>query len=245
MDHIVRKGYEGTGPGAITPDGCAVELYRRLPVFDEPKWLALAAPSRPGARLLELGAGVGRLTRPLNEQGFIVTAVDESAEMLAEVREWLPRVRVVRSPIESLDLPGERYDVVVLMSFLVHAGAEGLREGFLRTCRRHVADDGVVVIQREAAGRHEGLPVERQYPDGGLVRIVSSEPAAGEGRPGTRSVHVQYEFPDAHWTQTFLSCPLTEQEFETALEEAGLKVDAYLDPERTWVRAVPVGARPA
>ncbi|MGW7411359.1 class I SAM-dependent methyltransferase [Streptomyces sp. NPDC054863] len=245
MDHFVRKGYGGTGPGAITPDGCAVELYRRLPVLDEPKWLALAAPARPGARLLELGSGVGRLTRPLTEQGFTVTAVDESAEMLAEIREWLPRVRTVRSPIEALDLPGERFDVVVLMSFLVHAGTEGMREGLLRTCRRHVADDGVVVIQREAAGRHEGLPVERRYAGGELVRIVSSEPARGEGRPGARSLHVEYEFPDARWTQTYLSCPLTEQEFETALEEAGLAVDAYLDPDRTWVRAVPVGAGPA
>ncbi|MEU8886789.1 class I SAM-dependent methyltransferase [Streptomyces sp. NPDC048442] len=244
MDHIVRKGYEGTGPGAITPDGCAVELYRRLPVLDEPKWLALAAPPRPGARLLELGSGTGRLTRPLTEQGFAVTAVDESAEMLAEVREWLPGVRTVRSPIEALDLPGERFDVVVLMSFLVHAGAEGLREGFLRVCRRHVADDGVVVIQREAAGRHEGLPAVRHYPDGGLVRIVSSEPAPDGGRPGARSVHVEYEFPDANWTQTFMACPLTEKEFETALQEAGLAVDAYLDPDRTWVRAVPVGTRP-
>ncbi|MEU2051056.1 SAM-dependent methyltransferase, partial [Streptomyces albidoflavus] len=28
----MRKGYQGTGPGAITPDGCAVELYSRLPI---------------------------------------------------------------------------------------------------------------------------------------------------------------------------------------------------------------------
>ncbi|NEE17562.1 SAM-dependent methyltransferase, partial [Streptomyces sp. SID7499] len=29
-ESLAREGYEGTGPGAITPDGCAVELYRRL-----------------------------------------------------------------------------------------------------------------------------------------------------------------------------------------------------------------------
>ncbi|MBW5424432.1 SAM-dependent methyltransferase, partial [Streptomyces sp. BG9H] len=32
----MREGYEGTGPGAITPDGCAVEMYARLAVGDEP-----------------------------------------------------------------------------------------------------------------------------------------------------------------------------------------------------------------
>ena len=26
----------GTGPGVITPDGCAVELYARLPAWREP-----------------------------------------------------------------------------------------------------------------------------------------------------------------------------------------------------------------
>ncbi len=40
----MREGYEGTGPGAITPDGCAVELYARLPVGSEPEVIAAAVP---------------------------------------------------------------------------------------------------------------------------------------------------------------------------------------------------------
>ena len=66
--------------------------------------------------------------------------------------------------------------------------------------------------------------------------MVSSDPAG----PGVRSVHVEYVFPDARWTQTFLSCPLTTEAFELALAEAGLAVDAYLTDDRSWVRAVPV-----
>lgn len=45
-------------------------------------------------------------------------------------------------------------------------------------------------------------------------------------------------FPDAVWTQTFLSRPLTKDQFEEALAEVGLKVDSYLTPDRIWVRAV-------
>lgn len=41
---LVREGYSGTGPGAITPDGCAVELYTRLAVGDEPDVIEAAAP---------------------------------------------------------------------------------------------------------------------------------------------------------------------------------------------------------
>lgn len=44
MSLEMREGYGGTGPGAITPDGCAVDLYARLPVGDEPDIIAAAVP---------------------------------------------------------------------------------------------------------------------------------------------------------------------------------------------------------
>lgn len=224
----MREGYEGTGPGAITPDGCAVELYARLPVGEEPDIIAAAVPA--GAHILELGCGVGRMTHPLLERGFTVTAVDESADMLARVR----GARTIRSSIEDLDL-GEKFDVVMLASFLVHAGDEEVRRGLLRTCARHVADGGCVLIQREGPDHHTDVPRERVDPSGFTVRIASVEPA-GEG---VNSVHAEYVFPDAVWTQTFLSRPLTKEQFESALGEAGLEVDTYLTPDGMWVRAVP------
>jgi hypothetical protein len=47
----------GTGPGAITPDGCAVDVYRVLPAMGEPEVVHGAIPA--GAGTLELGAGAG------------------------------------------------------------------------------------------------------------------------------------------------------------------------------------------
>jgi len=225
----MREGYEGTGPGAITPDGCAVELYARLPVGDEPDIIAAAVPA--GAHILELGSGVGRMTHPLLERGFTVTAVDESPEMLERVR----GARTICSPIEDIDL-GETFDVVMLASFLVHAGDVEVRRGLLRTCARHVVDGGCVLIQREGDDYHTNLPRERVDPSGFTLRIVSSEPVGD----GVRSVRAEYEFPDAAWTQTFLARPLTREDFEEALEEAGLGVDRYLTEDGVWVRAVPV-----
>ncbi|MEU5533220.1 class I SAM-dependent methyltransferase [Streptomyces sp. NPDC020362] len=225
----MREGYEGTGPGAITPDGCAVELYTRLPVGDEPEVVAGAVPA--GAHILELGSGVGRVTHPLLERGFTVTAVDESAEMLAHVR----GARTICSPIEGLDL-GERFDMVMLASFLVHNGDAEVRRGMLRACTRHMAEGGCVLIQREGEDYHTNVPRERVDPSGFTVRIASSEPVGG----GVNSVRAEYEFPDAVWTQTFLARPLTKEQFEEALAEAGLEVDAYLTKDEMWVRAVPV-----
>ena len=81
----MREGYSGTGPGVITPDGCAVELYSRLSAGNESDVIEAAAPEsidaaigamldRPaGARILELGCTVrilsaepvGARTRPV------------------------------------------------------------------------------------------------------------------------------------------------------------------------------------
>ncbi|MGK3938792.1 class I SAM-dependent methyltransferase [Streptomyces caeruleatus] len=227
-----RAGQQGTGPGPITPDGCAVELYSRLPVGAEPDVIAAAVPA--GARILELGSGVGRMTGPLLERGFTVTAVDESAEMLERVRD----ARTICGPIEDLDL-GETFDVVLLASFLVHNADLEVRRGMLRACARHVAAGGCVLIQREGADYHTDLPRERVDPSGFTLRIVSSRPVA----PGVNSVHAEYQFPDATWTQTFRARPLTKEQFEEALGEAGLRVDRYLTEDGTWVRAVPEAAR--
>lgn len=226
----MREGYEGTGPGAITPDGCAVELYARLPVRDEPDVIAAAVPA--GAHILELGCGVGRVTHPLLERGFTVTAVDESPQMLERVH----GARTIRGAVEELDL-GETFDVVMLASFLVHAGDIEVRRGMLRTCARHVAEGGCVLIQREGADYHTNLPRERIDPSGYTVRMLSAEPVGD----GVNSVRAEYEFPDAVWTQTFLARPLTKEQFEEALGEAGLRVDKYLTEDGTWVRAVPMG----
>ncbi|MEU0059157.1 class I SAM-dependent methyltransferase [Streptomyces sp. NPDC006334] len=224
----MREGHDGTGPGAVTPDGCAVELYSRLPVTDEPDIIAAAVPA--GAHILELGSGVGRVTHALVERGFTVTAVDESPEMLDRVR----GARTICGPIEELDL-GETFDVVMLASFLVHSGDVEVRRGLLRTCARHVAAGGCVLIQREGEDYHTDLPRERVDPTGFTVRIVSAEPVGD----GVNAVRAEYVFPDAVWTQTFRSRPLTREQFEDALEEAGLRVDRYLTEDRIWVRAVP------
>ncbi|MEU1467809.1 class I SAM-dependent methyltransferase [Streptomyces sp. NPDC005761] len=228
-EELVREGYSGTGPGAITPDGCAVELYTRLAVANEPDVIAAAVPA--GSSILELGSGAGRVTHPLVERGFDVTAVDESRHMLEQVR----GARTVCSPIESLDLGDETFDVVMLASFLVHSGHHRVRDGLLRTCRRYVRDGGSVLIQREGSDYHADLPREGVHPAGYTTRILSSDPVGD----GVRSVRVEYEFADARWTQTFLSRPLSKEQFEGHLDAAGLRVDRCLTEDGIWVRAVP------
>lgn len=227
---LTRQGHAGTGPGSITPDGCAVELYARLSAGTEPEVIGSVVP--PGASVLELGCGAGRVTHPLVGLGYAVTAVDESAQMLERVR----GARTVRSPIESLDLGEERFDAVVLGSFLVHSSEHRVRDGLLRTCRTYVKDGGVVLVQREGAVYHTDVPREREDSAAGcVIRILSADPVGD----GVDEVRAEYVFEDARWTQTFRSRRLSVERFETYLGDAGLVVDRYLTPDGVWVLARP------
>jgi hypothetical protein len=105
----------------------------------------------------------------------------------------------------------------------------------LKACRRHVEPAGTVIVQREGAGWHTRIPRQNPIADG-YSRVTASDDVGD----GVREVHVEYDFPDAHWTQTFRSRPLTVRQFEAALREAGLFVERYLTPDGTWVAASPI-----
>ncbi|NGO71841.1 class I SAM-dependent methyltransferase [Streptomyces boncukensis] len=229
MTRYARQANSGTGPGEITPDGCAVEMYARLPDLGETAVIADAVPA--GATLLELGSGAGRMTRPLAERGFRVTAVDESAAMLA----WIDCAETVCCGIEQLDL-GRRFDAVTLASILVNTADETARDGLLAACARHVAPGGQVLIQRQADGHHERRKPGDTVEKGGMTVTVAAMERVEDRVWRTR---VDYAYEDATWSQTYYSRELPEPEFESALRHAGLVVDAYLTGDRTWVRAVP------
>src|SRR5690349_2959958 len=154
-----RVWAHGAGPGAVTPDGCPVELYARLLPHGEPEIVHAAVP--PGAAILELGAGTGRVTTPLVDLGHEVVAVDESAEMLAYVR----GAETVHAAIEDLVLP-RRFGVVLLMSYLIDIPDDDLRRAWLRTCRAHVEDDGRVVIQRHGPVWFDSVTPNERMVDG-------------------------------------------------------------------------------
>jgi SAM-dependent methyltransferase len=184
----------------------------------------------PGASILELGAGAGRVTHPLVALGHPVVAVDESAEMLARIR----GAETVRARIQELDL-GRRFDAVLLASFLVNTADRDVRRRFLQACRRHVRDGGCVLLQRhppawfEEAAEGEGVA-------GGVVHRQRDLRRPG---PGLLEATVEYRADDRTWTQSFTAERLDDDALAAALGEAGLDLDAYLTGDGSWVRAVP------
>jgi SAM-dependent methyltransferase len=147
------RGNPGSGPGVITPDGCAVDFYALLPPGREPEIIHRAA-GRAGASILELGSGTGRITGALAKLGHPVVAVDESPEMLARNRS----AETVCARIEDLAL-GRTFDVVLLASNLLNAPDTGIRQALLlRVEHPHVG----LPVPPDAAGYRERRQAARE-----------------------------------------------------------------------------------
>ncbi|WP_224277838.1 class I SAM-dependent methyltransferase [Streptomyces sp. LS1784] len=74
------------------------------------RWALEAAP---GPRVLDLGAGTGKLTATLIALGYEVVAVEPDPAMLAELRGSLPAVRALPGSAEAIPLPDGSVDAVV------------------------------------------------------------------------------------------------------------------------------------
>jgi len=219
----------GTGPGTITNDGCAVEFYALLPAFGEAEIVHAAAP--PGASVLELGCGTGRILRPLAALGHPVTGVDDSPAML----DRSPDLPGVCSPIESLRLD-RTFDVVLLASTMINADP-GTRRGFLAAVRRHLRGDGIAVFQQSPPSWFESIDRAGRVRDdpGGIRRIIRS----ARWQPPRLSIQVEYQARGSVWTHAWTSYRIGEQELAGDLADAGLRLGDWLTDDRAWFTARP------
>ncbi|MEX2373024.1 MAG: class I SAM-dependent methyltransferase, partial [Dehalococcoidia bacterium] len=108
-----------------------------------------------GARVLELGAGTGRIAVPLAEGGAKVTAVDISPGMLALARERARdldggSVKWLEDDIRRLRLRG-RFDLVIApLGTLQHMETVEDFVAALETMAAHLAPGGIAVVDVES-----------------------------------------------------------------------------------------------
>ncbi|NYJ06456.1 class I SAM-dependent methyltransferase [Petropleomorpha daqingensis] len=209
-----------------TEDGSPVEVYRRLPPMGEPELLHALAP---GGRVLDLGAGTGRIADPLVALGHDVLAVDSSAEMLAAVRS----ARTHRARIEDLDL-AECFDVVLLAGHLVNTPDAALRRALLSTAARHLADGGRVLLQW-----HEPAWFDRLSPGArldGAIGPLASTLEVHDLTDGVLSATVTYRDGDLAWSHAFRAARLTRERLAAELRISGLRLAAS-SPAPSWLVA--------
>jgi SAM-dependent methyltransferase len=105
----------------------------------DPEWFR-------GRRVLDAGCGNGRWTEGFVRLGCDVTAMDASANALAQVRSRFgDKVRTVEGDVLEADrlLAGERFDLVWSWGVLHHTADTG--QG-IRALERLVADDGLLYV---------------------------------------------------------------------------------------------------
>jgi SAM-dependent methyltransferase len=72
-----------------------------------------ALAGAPGSRVLDLGAGTGKLTATLVSLGAEVIAVEPDPAMMTELRRELPSVRALAGSAEAIPLPDASVDAVL------------------------------------------------------------------------------------------------------------------------------------
>ncbi|RUP02939.1 MAG: class I SAM-dependent methyltransferase [Mycobacterium sp.] len=216
---------DNTSASPITRDGSLVEIYRRVSVTDEISLITTLL--EPAGSVLDLGSGAGRIANPLAEKGFEVTAVDDSADMLAHVR----AARTVESRIEDLRL-SEKYDLVLLASSLVnYPGVDG-RRGLLATVAHHLKPTGKALIQwrppewftlRPAGSYHRA--------DGDMQQTMTILHNDGHRVLGEFTL----AYGGQSLTQSFEAHRIGVDEFRSLLDEVGLTLETENPESSEWL----------
>ena len=206
--------------------GAPVDLYRLLEAADEPELIDRELPD--DAEILELGAGSGRITHPLIAMGRRVVAVDFNPGML----ELIEGAETILSRIEDLDL-GRTFGGVLLMSTLIDA-PEDIRLSLLRSIRRHLAPNGVALIERyDPDIGNDPTPTERHL---GVVTIRVSDI---ERRGQLLYQTIEYD-AGAHGNWRIRldgRYVVSDDEMLADLAAAGLRLLRWIDERHRWLAA--------
>jgi SAM-dependent methyltransferase len=216
--------FGGSGPGEQALDGCSVELYRRLPYLGELDFLPGRVPS--GASILELGCGVGRLTKVLLSLGLRVTAVDNSAGMLAHCPDG---ATLIKGDIETLRLE-RTFDAVLLASCLINIPFERTRDAFLRTARCHLETNGLLLFERQSAAWLNDLVAGWTSNIGEIV--VTVEEAVRDG--DQLAICLAYKHGGSAWRHRFAHAVLNDEDVNQCLKAAGFREATWIDQKRRW-----------
>lgn len=110
--------------------------------FEQGKLASLIA-SASGQKVLDVGAGTGRLSLLFSRAGAKVTALDISAEMLKVLNKKNKRVTTVVGDAENLPFPDSVFDMVVSAFVIVHLKDPRL---FFDEAYRVLKDGGRLVV---------------------------------------------------------------------------------------------------
>ncbi len=156
----------------------AAKYERHRPRYPEEAltWAAGQIGLEPGARVLDVGAGTGKLTRGLVGLGFEVVAVEPGAPMLDQLQAAVPEAEAHEGSAESIPLPGESVDA----AFAGQAFHWFDRKQALPELHRVIGADGGLALLWNWWDERDPL----QHELGELFGFAGLEPYRDERLPG-------------------------------------------------------------
>ena len=175
---------------------------------------------RPPARVVDFGAGTGRLSLPLAELGYRVTAVEPCLEMLNELKRKhrSGALRTVQSTMADFR-SDERFDLALcVFTVVLYLLDEQSLRGSLAAAHASLEDGGLLLIDIPSKLLFQGLSVRDQQ----IERTVSVSKQAGDVftyqedltvKKNGEELKYRDSFPIRYWPQERVMAVLREVGF--------------------------------
>ena len=139
-----------------------------------------------GARVLDAGAGMGRVGAALSARGHEVVAIEPDAALVAQARRTYPGLAITERDILSLTPADGPYDLIVCVGNVMVFLAEGTERAALRAMCGALAENGRILV-----GFHlSDVPMQaRAYPAEEFIGDVAAAGLAVDARFGTYELH--------------------------------------------------------
>jgi SAM-dependent methyltransferase len=225
----------------------AAEYERHRPEYPEEalRWAAEQTGLERGARILDIGAGTGKLTRGLIALGFEVVAVEPGAPMLRQLVKAVQEAEALEGTAESIPLP----DASVEAAFAGQAYHWFDRERALPELHRVIRPGGGLALLWNWWDERD--PLQKEL--GAVVGYAGHRPHSDEDLPGApwfrevartlvaRTDEVSPEDVASHMATTSMFVTMEAAERERRLAEVLAIASRYGDrfalPRLTYVFA--------